>query len=300
MIDAHIHIFPSYRRIKAIRWIKKYIPGLVINEAIEETEILDKLRSLNISYFFNYIYPLRPEESISLNKYNNQLAKRVKNAICFGSVHPDNTDRIKIIEEAIIDFDLIGLKFHPFVQGFKILDKRMEDVYQIMQELGRPIVFHTGFEYFYKAKMSPDEIELILKKYPKLVIVISHMFYPHIDKAFHLLEKYENIYLDGTNIFSNYRESINGENVFEGMLTKKNGEYYYEVCFNYSIFELEKYSHRIMFGSDFPVAMNNLDNIYEYIKNIDISESAKKNILENTAKNFIRRFKPDFFDERGE
>ena len=163
MIDAHIHIFPTYRNAAAVRWLNKLIPRAKVDESISETEIVETLESLGISYFFNYVYPLRPGEARSLNEFNCQLSERVKNAICFGSVHPGNKDRKEIVEEAILDFDLIGLKLHPFVQGFDILDERMDTVYETMERLKCPIVFHTGFDGFYGARMRPEAMDTMLQ-----------------------------------------------------------------------------------------------------------------------------------------
>ena len=124
MIDAHVHIFPPYRSAGAVRWLKKAIPRAEVDESISETEILETLDSMGISYFFNYVYPLRPGESHSLNEFNYQLSKRAKTGVCFGSVHPGNKDRKEIVEEAILDFGLIGLKFHPFVPWLPLIKLR--------------------------------------------------------------------------------------------------------------------------------------------------------------------------------
>ena len=92
MIDAHIHIFPPYRSAPAVRWLKRSIPWVDVDESISETDILETLDVSGISYFFNYVYPLRPGESRSLNEFNYRLSKRIKNAVCFGSVHPGNRE----------------------------------------------------------------------------------------------------------------------------------------------------------------------------------------------------------------
>jgi len=295
MIDAHVHIFPPYRSAGAVRWLKRSIPWAEVNESISETEIIETLDSLDISYFFNYVYPLRPGESRSLNEFNCQLSERVRNVISFGSVHPGNKDRKEIVEEAILDFGLIGLKFHPFVQGFDILDERMDTVYETMERLNRPIVFHTGFDRFYGARMSPEAMDTLLTRHPELVVVIAHMFYPDIEGAFRLLKKHENVYLDGTNIFSDYRESVDGENVFEGRLVRDGDREQYAVYFHHSLKELEEFSHRIMFGSDYPVAMNDPGRIYDTVLVLDIPAKSVENILERTAMNFVERFRPGFF-----
>lgn len=297
MIDAHVHIFPRHRSIKAVRWIKKYIPQLDVEDSVKEAEIVSRLARCGVSSFFNYIYPLHPHESESLNEFSSALSRRVPNAACFGSVHPENEDRVEIVTRAIVGLDLLGLKFHPFVQGFHILDPRMDAVYRTMETLGRPIVFHTGFERFYSAKLSQREMETLLKRHPKLVVVISHMFYPRIADAFRLLKGHANVYLDGTNVFSDYREPVDGENIFEGVLVREQQEATYRVLFSHSMEDMERYSHRIMVGSDFPVSMNGPEAIYDHILQLDISAEAKKNITENTARAFIARFKPNFFDK---
>ena len=294
MIDAHIHIFPTYRSKKAVEWIKRYIPEINVSETLTEEEIIETLASHGISHFFNYVYPLKPEESRSLNRFNYELSKKANNAICFGSVHPGNADRVEIVKEALLEFGLVGIKFHPFVQRFKVLDERMEEIYNLLEKLNRPVIFHTGFERFYKMRLAPEEIETIARRHSGLVIVVVHMFYPRIDRAFELVKKYENIYLDATNIFSCYEEPPSGENLFEAtFVPEKNA---YRIYFHHSVEELENYSHRVMFGSDYPVAMNNLDKIYACMRDSDISATAKENIMEKTAKGFVNRFKPGFFN----
>jgi uncharacterized protein len=297
MIDAHVHIFPAYRSTKAVQWIKRYIHRLEIPDSIDEGDITGRLARCGVSSFFNYVYPLHPKESESLNEFNAALSRRVHNVVCFGSLHPENENREEIVKRAILELDLIGLKFHPFVQRFDLLDPRMDVVYRTLELLGRPVVFHTGFERFYGAKLSPAEMETLLKRYPKLVVVISHMFYPRLDEAFRLVKEYENVYLDGTNVFSDYRESADGENIFEGFLVPEDGEQTYRVFFNHSMEDLERYSRRVMVGTDYPVSMNYPEAIYEHVVKLELSAGASENLWENTARDFVTRFKPDFYHQ---
>lgn len=295
MIDAHVHIFPPYRSVKAVRWLKRYIPELKVEETVSETQILKLLKDSGISHFFNYVYPLKQEESRPLNQYNYHLSKRVKNAVCFGSLHPDNEDRKDILEEALIGYGLLGVKFHPFVQGFSILDPRLDEIYASLEKMGRPLVVHTGFDRFYKATIRVEDVETILKRYPDLVIVIAHMFYPMVHRAFQLLKQYPNVYLDGTNLFSDYREGIEGENIFEGIRDSIHGNPGYRIsCLAFKD-EMEQYSQRILLGSDYPVAMNDPEKIYAYMNALPLSRGVKCDLLEGTAKRFVERYIPDFF-----
>ncbi len=300
MIDAHIHIFPPYRLKGAVKWIKRYIPWLEIDETLDQITILSMLKNAGVNHFFNYVYPLRPDESRFLNEFNYKLSQVVDWVTCFGSVHPDNEDLAEIIEEAIMEYGLLGLKFHPFVQGFDISHPKMDEVFRIMSEFKRPIVIHTGFEHFYQKKLSPSEVERILQKYPDLTLVIAHLFYPKIDEAFRLMKNYENVYLDATNIVSDYQQPADLENLFEGVPEIRDGKKVYTICLDDELQELDSFSHRIMFGSDFPVGMNDLDKMYGYVRKLDISEKAMNDLTCNTARRFVERFSPGSISFRTE
>ena len=263
LIDAHIHIFPPYRLKGAVKWIKRYIPWLEIDETIDQITILSMLKNAGVNHFFNYVYPLRPDESRALNQFNYKLSQVVDWVTCFGSVH-----------------------------GFDVSHPKMDEICRVMSELKRPIVLHTGFDYFYQKKLAAKDIERILKKYPDLSLVIAHLFYPKIADAFDLLKNYENVYLDTTNIMSDYQQPAELENIFEGTPQTKDGKKIYRIYLDHDRRELEALSHRIMFGSDFPVGMNDLGKMYECVRGLDISQTAKNNLTYNTALRFVERFSP--------
>lgn len=258
------------------------------------------LKNAGVTHFFNYVYPLRPDESRFLNEFNYKLSQVVDWVTCFGSVHPDNDDLAYIIEEAITKYSLLGLKLHPFVQGFDLSHPKMDEICRIMSELKRPLVIHTGFDQFYQKKLAPKEIERILKKYPDLTLVIAHLFYPKIDDAFCLMKNYENVYLDATNMLSDYQQPAELENLFEGVPQIRDGKNVYTICLDKQLHELESFSHRIMFGSDFPVGMNDLGKIYDYVQQLNISEKAMSDLTCNTARRFKERFSPGTISFRTE
>ncbi len=293
-IDCHVHIFPPKRMAGAIKWIKRSVPSLPFDQTLSSEEILLHLEGLNVSFFFNFVYPLNPSETGELNRFNYLLSQRISKAICFGSLHPENNHKMKIIEEALFDFGFAGLKFHPFIQGFHPLDPRMEEVYLRMNDLEKPVVLHTGFDYFYRQKITPQEIEILLKKFPRLPLVLCHMFYPDLEGAFYLLENYPSVILDGTGVFSDFRQPISEENIFSGRQELVDGEEVYRIHFDLGLEKLEKYSDRIMFGSDYPVCMTSLEGSYGYMDQLRISDQAKRDIMFNTAFQFAKKFSLKF------
>jgi hypothetical protein len=287
IIDAHIHIMPPPRLSKAIKWIKRYIPSLPFDHCLTQQEILSSLDDMGVSRFFNYVFPLRGEETRSLNRFNWELGKNVRKAVCFASIHPDTKNKEKAMEEALTEFGLAGIKLHPFIQDFHPLDSRMEVVYRFLSEVERPLVIHTGFDGFYSARITTRDVEHLLNRFPSLQVVACHMFYPDLEGAFRLLADYPNLLLDGSNVFSGYRQQ-GGANIFTGTVVKTGNRVSYHVGFHLNLERLERYSDRILFGSDYPLCMNSLERIYSHMAELKISEQARKNIMYNTAFKLIK------------
>lgn len=50
-----------------------------------------------------------------------------------------------------------------------------------------------------------------------------------------------------------------------------------------------------MFGSDHPAGMGTLEEIYRTLDGLDFALTVKENLLGETARRFVERFKPGFF-----
>ncbi len=94
---------------------------------------------------------------------------------------------------------------------------------------------------------------------------------------------------------SDYQELESGENIFEGKLEREGKEGLYRIgCMPFRD-EMERYGHRMLFSSDYPVAMNDPEKIYKNVRSLPMADAAKENVLSGTAMNFIKQFKPSFF-----
>ena len=60
---------------------------------------------------------------------------------------------------------------------------------------------------------------------------------------------------------------------------------------------VNRWSKRIMFGSEHPIGTGNIEEVYDDIKCFDISAEARADIFFNTAFNFVKIFWPHYFDE---
>lgn len=82
-----------------------------------------------------------------------------------------------------------GIKFHPMAQGFDPDDNRLESVYKMSAEAAFPIVFHCG--RVSNARLNNyadiDMIVPVIKKYPNIPFVLTHMADGNIGDVFKLL-----------------------------------------------------------------------------------------------------------------
>ena len=278
-IDAHAHIL-SQRRLDGLSiWLGQIFPHHPLaGKPFTVDFVIKDLLSKGVNYIFNLVFPMNPSETEELNLFSYHLNKKYHVIIPFGSLHIGNEDKKGIVNRCIKELGLFGFKLHPYVQGFSPDDEKMYPAYEIMEEFGTIINIHTGFEAAYpkrKVTITLPIIEKLIRKFPSLTFIISHMFYPRLDEAVYLLETYKNIYVDTTNIFSailqDERNAINRVREREILMNT-----------------LQKWSRRSVFGSDHPAGMSDIDTIFSDLDSFNLADGVKADVFFNTPYDLIR------------
>lgn len=267
-IDAHVHIMSPDRLASGLRWTKRYWPEAGADLDLDEDKAVAEMEKAGVSYFFNFFYPIAPGSSRDVNRWNWEFSQRQPRAIPFGSFLPSDEDKMNIIEECVSQYGFVGFKFHPYIQDFAIADPRMREGYAQIQKLGRPIIFHTGYHEFYQKPRLEKELEGILQSYPELGVVIAHGFFPFLEEAFRLLEIYPQLYFDIANVLLDI-EANQIDTWWE---------------------DIEAYSHRIMFGTDYPLGYSSPETQFAVLESTPLSQTAKEYLGGKTALSFLRRF----------
>ena len=172
-IDFHVHAFNPKIAEKAVSKlaetakIKPYTYGL-IDETINcfDRWGVDKGVLLPIA--------TKPSQHKIINDWAAQQdGDRI---ISFGSVHPEGEDALDELEK-IKDRGLHGVKLHPDYQGFMVDEEKLEPVYEEIERLGLPVVFHAGFDC-----ISPDLIHCppersvnVCKRHKHMKMVLAHL-----------------------------------------------------------------------------------------------------------------------------
>jgi predicted TIM-barrel fold metal-dependent hydrolase len=262
VIDFHIHI----TRVEEYReWFLNWWTGLHGPEIVSHFQrILSSPESLlrfldgeEVDYAVVLAENNPMVTGVCPNERVADFAKASDRLVPFANINPYTTfNAVEELERCVCEQGFRGLKLYPTYQHFYPNDSRLFPLYGRAQELGIPIMFHTGSSVFPNALLKygdPLCLDEIAVFFPRLIIIQAHsgrgFWY---DRAFFLSLLHENVYMDITG------------------LPPKNLLKYFP--------DLEKNQDRILFGSDWPSIKSIKDNITA-VKNLPIQEETKAKIL---------------------
>jgi predicted TIM-barrel fold metal-dependent hydrolase len=91
-----------------------------------------------------------------------------------------------------------GVKLHPIVQRLAPGTAALWPVYELCQELGLPVLFHSGFlgRSEWNALARPSAFADVLEAFPELRVVLAHLGRGHFDEAVALAERFPQVAFD--------------------------------------------------------------------------------------------------------
>ena len=127
--------------------------------------------------------------------------------IPFGSVDPlRGTAAIEHARRLHGDFGVRGFKFHPSVQNFLPSDPQFSGLFTVLEELGLPLVFHTGQTgigagmpggFGIRLSLSnPMHLDDLAARHPELKIIMAHPSVPWQDEAIAIATHKANVWID--------------------------------------------------------------------------------------------------------
>ena len=135
------------------------------------------------------------------NEFIVEFCQGSDKLIPFASINPHmDPDPPKTLTKLVRNFGMKGLKLQPPYQHFYPNDATLYPLYEKAEELGIPVVFHTGSSVFRNVKLKfgdPLYLDEIAVDFPSLKIVQAHggrgFWY---EKAFFLAKHHRNVYLE--------------------------------------------------------------------------------------------------------
>ncbi|MCS7094465.1 MAG: amidohydrolase family protein [Thaumarchaeota archaeon] len=219
----------------------------------------------------NYVAKEVMGYDLSVNEYVFRYCRGYRDRLIpFGGVEIglDHTEFARRIEEDYSKFELAGLKLHPvhqLVYANQYLPeygearvRNLETLYQFCSDHSVPLTVHTGSSMFPGARIKygdPLYLDDVLVDFPELTLIMAHGGRPiWMEKAFFLMRRHRNLYLD-----------------ISGIPPNRLLEYFPRIT---------EIADRVIFGSDWPSpgVKGMRANALEILK-LPIPEDVKERIL---------------------
>ena len=186
--------------------------------------------------------------------------------IPFCDVSPNlYTDLGEELRRKVEDEDFRGLKLYPTYHHYHLNDPRMYPLYQAAQDLGIPVLIHTGSSVFKGSRMKygdPLDLDDVAVDFPRLNLVMAHsgrgFWY---DRAFFLSRLHANVYME-----------------LSGLPPSKLMTYFPE---------LDRITEKVIFGSDWP-GIPWIRRNMEAIGKLPLPAEGVENILGGNAARLLR------------
>jgi hypothetical protein len=182
--------------------------------------------------------------------------------IPFASINPNtHYDLAAKLEFYVKECGIKGLKLYPSYQFFYPNEARLYPLYAKAQDLGIPVMYHTGSSIFKGTRLKycdPIYLDDVAVDFPELTLIMAHsgrgFWY---DKCFFLSRFHQNVYMDITG------------------LPPQNLLNYFP--------ELDKNGEKVLFGSDWPAMPSSISKNVDIIKTLPLSDSTIEAILYGNA-----------------
>jgi len=260
VIDAHCHWFPDNVTEKIWEYFSRHYWPVTYH--CSGGERLRWLRQNRVDGFTTLNYAHRPGMASWLNRWTAQWAGDTPGAILTGTFYPEEGVG-EYVEEAIGRLGMRGFKLHLRVSAFDPACAELTPAFERVQEAGLPVVIHCGSAPDPSRFNEPGAADRLLKRYPRLKLVVAHMGAWEWEHYLGLAERFEHVYLDTTMVFVDFPACGR----FPGQLLGR----------------LEGLSAKILFGSDFPNIPYPLSHAVESVVSLPLSAEARRGILYGNA-----------------
>lgn len=260
---SHIHAFPGHVSEEFVaeanarsrgKPIEMNVPPEVHWKAMEcvDKAIVFGLRAFHSGW-------KSPNEYIA--EYVNAHPEKL---IGFAAVDPVHDNVHEMLEHAVKDLKLRGVKLGPIYQNIHPLDDRMMPVYEICEKQNLPILIHQGTTFPRTAPLKyslPILLEDVALKFPDLKMIVAHMGHPWMDDSIVMIRKQPNFYADISALY--YRPW----QFYNGLIIAK----------EYGVL------NKLLFGSDFPYAtpsatLEGLRNINQMVAGTNLPKLSTEEI----------------------
>lgn len=238
-------------------------------------ETAEHYRKMNIAAV---IFPVDAERETGFRRYNNEemaelAAEHSDILIPFGSIDPAKGKvGAREVRRLVEHYGIKGFKFHPTFQGFYPNDRSAYVLYEAIQEMGVPALFHTGqtgvgagmhggnnMRLKYSNPMFLDDVAA---EFPDMQIILAHPSFPWQEEALSVATHKPNVWID---------------------LSGWSPKYFPPVLVRYANSLLQD---RVLFGSDWPAILP--ERWLADFEQLEIKPAVRQKILKDNARRLLK------------
>jgi predicted TIM-barrel fold metal-dependent hydrolase len=205
------------------------------------------------------------------NEWTCEVARAHPRLVAFIGLDPSMSEGELVAEiDRRVGEGARGIKLHPPNQRFYPNDPRLRAAYVRMQELGLPVIFHSGA--FALAPRAGDHGRAehfgeLLAAFPRLTVVMAHLAFGDFDACAELARTYPNVFFDCCFV-------INGVDRPPAVSDEEAVAAFRRIG-----------TDRVMFGSDYPWFDPIADA--ERIRRLPLTDTEKRAILHDNASRIL-------------
>lgn len=210
LADIHVHFLPPSMLAKVWRYFdmaeQHYGIAWPINYRTSDADRMATLGSLGVERFPTLCYPHKPGMAAWLNQWCADFAAEQPRAIHSGTffAEPSAASDVRQALEAGARI----FKVHLQVGGFDPADPVLEETWGLLAEAGVPVVVHCGSGPLPGTHTGPGPIGEVLRRHPRLVLVIAHAGAPEYAEHLDLVLRYANVRLDTTMVGTQFMNRL--------------------------------------------------------------------------------------------
>lgn len=210
LVDVHVHFMPD----SVLRKVWAYFDGAhehygtawPITYRWPQQQRVDHLKSLGVQAFSTLSYAHRPDMAAWLNTWSAAFSRDVSGAVHSGTFYPE--PGVTEYVAAALEQGVRVWKVHVAVGAFSPADRRLDDVWRLIDEAGTPVVIHAGSGPRPGEHTGPQAVAELLARFPSLPLVIAHLGMPEYAAFADLAERHERVMLDTTMVATDFTERI--------------------------------------------------------------------------------------------
>lgn len=235
IVDVHTHFMPKPVLDKVWQYFDAQGPLIgrewPITYRADEAQRVQTLRKFGVWAFTSLVYPHKPGMAAWLNQWAAQFAAETPDCLATSTFYPE-PEAAEYVRAAIAGGTRV-FKAHLQVGDYDPNDRHLDLVWGAIEDAGRPVVIHCGSGPVPGAHTGPEPVRALLRRYPRLVLIVAHLGMPEYTDFLDLCERYDGVHLDTTMALTAFSEEM--------MPFPRD-----------QLGRLKDAGRRILFGSDFP------------------------------------------------